>query len=148
VKGRRTSKQLANLQDKCNGLLCQIQTWHDVQLVYTPHVASLLSQLPYPPDTDSHTPSLPPETLPENIPLYMPSSLPPHIRTLSELREICQLERQLHEPQADDALSEIQCQRRVTQGLWQFKCLNVSGMGNKPNTHMINLYKCFDKKTK
>ncbi|KIJ99026.1 hypothetical protein K443DRAFT_8698 [Laccaria amethystina LaAM-08-1] len=146
TKGLRTSKQLADLQDKRNGLLCQIQNWRDVQLVYTPHVASLLSQSPSPPDTDSHSPSSPPETLPENIPLYMPYSLPPHICTLPELREICQLQRRLREPQADDALSEVRRQRRVTQGLWQFKCFNVSGTGNKPNTRMISLYKCFDKK--
>ena len=145
TKGLRTSKQLADLQDKRNGLLCQIKNWRDVQLVYTPHVALLLSQSP---DTDSHSPSSPPEILPENIPLYMPSSLPSHIRTLPELHEICQLERRLREPQADDALSEVRRQRRVTQGLWQFKRFNVSGTGNKPNTRMIGLYKRFDNKTK
>ena len=148
TKGPRTSKQLADLQDKRNTLRCQIQNWCDVQLVYTPHVASLLSQSPSVPDTDSHATPSPPETLPENILLYMPSSLPPHIRTLPELHEICQLERQLCEPQADDALSEIRRQRRVTQGLWQFKRLNASGTGNKPNTQMIGLYTWFDKKTK
>lgn len=78
----------------------------------------------------------------------MPSSLPPHIRTLPELSEICQLERRLREPQADDALSEVRRQRRVTQGLWQFKRINASGTGNKPNTRMISLYKRFDNKTK
>jgi len=78
----------------------------------------------------------------------MPSSLPPHIHALLELCEICQLERRLHEPQADDALSEVWRQRHVIQGLWQFKHINASGMGNKPNTRMIGLYKCFDNKTK
>ena len=145
MKGLRTSKQLADLQDKRNGLLCQIKNWHDVQLVYTPHMALLLSQSP---DTDSHSPSSPPEILPENIPLYMPSSLPSHICTLPELHEICQLERRLREPQADNALSEVRRQHRVTQGLWQFKCFNVSGTGNKPKTRMISLYKRFDNKTK
>ena len=50
------------------------------------------------------------------------------------IHDICQLERQLREPQADDALADIRCQRCVIQGLWQFKKLNVSGTGNKPNT--------------
>ena len=35
----------------------------------------------------------------------------------------------------------------MIQGLWQFKRLNVSGMGNKPNTRMLNLYKRFNDKT-
>ena len=45
-------------------------------------------------------------------------------------------------------LANVRCQRCVIQGLWQFKKLNVSGTGNKPNTWFINLYKQFDKKTK
>ena len=78
----------------------------------------------------------------------MPSSLPRHIRSLPALQEACLLEQRLREPQADDALADICRQRRVIQGLWQFKKLNVSGTGNKPNTRLINLYKRFDKKTK
>ena len=54
----------------------------------------------------------------------------------------------LHEPQADDTLTEIQHHCCVIQGLWQFKWLNVSGTGNKPNTQMLNLYKWFNGKTK
>jgi hypothetical protein len=89
-----------------------------------------------------------PGTLPENILLYLPSSLPAHIRTLPELNEICQLEQRLREPLADDSLAEVRRQRRVIQGLWHFKRLNASGIGNKPNTRMIKLYKRFDNKTK
>jgi hypothetical protein len=73
--------------------------------------------------------------------------LPSHIRALPELKEICNLERRLREPQADDALAEIRRQRRVIQGLWLFKRLNVSGTGNRPNTRMIGLYKRFNNKT-
>ena len=118
-------------------MLRLIQNWRAVQLVYTPHVASLISL----------SPSLSADTLPENIPLYLPSSLPSHIRALPELKEICQLERRLREPHADDALNEVRRQRRVIQGLWQFKQLNISGTGNRPNTKMITLYKRFSNKT-
>ena len=90
---------------------------------------------------------LAPETLPENTPLFLPSSLPAHIRSLLELKEICMLEQCLCEPQADDALAEVHCQQRVIQGLWLFKHLNISRMGNCPNMRMITLYKCFNKKT-
>ena len=150
MKGLRTSKQLADLQEKHNALLHLIQNWREVQLIYTPHVASLFSHLQLQ-SSESNSPaalSIPsPKTLPENIPLFLPSSLPPHICTLPELKEICQLERRLREPQADDALAEVQRQCRVIQGLWQFKCLNISGTGNRPNTRMITLYKRFDNKT-
>ena len=141
------SKQLADLQDKRNALLRLIQNWHEPQLVYTLHVALLVSQAQSP-KTNTMVPSpLAPKTLPENIPLFLSSSLPAHIHSLPELKEICALERCLCEPQADDALAEVHHQRWVIQGLWLFKCLNISGTGNHPNTRMITLYKCFNKKT-
>ena len=149
MKGVKTSKQLADLQEKRNALLTRIQNWREVQFIYTPHVVSLISQVLRPetntPPTVSISPA--PETLPENMPLFLPSSLPADIRALPELKEICQLERRLREPQADDALADIRRQRRVIQGLWHFKRLNMSGIGNKPNTRMVSLYKHFDNKT-
>jgi hypothetical protein len=144
MKGRKTNKQLADLQEKHNALLVQIRNWREVQLVYTPHVASLISHAQPPPETNAD----PHETLTEDIPLFLPSALSPHLRALPELRKICQLERRLREPQADGALAEVRRQRRVIQGLWQFKRLNISGIGNKPNTRMITLYQRFDKKTR
>jgi hypothetical protein len=132
-KSLKTSKKLADLQEKCTALLRQIQNWREVQLIYIPQVASLLSQMDSLPDTGTNT--LPPsENLPETTPFFMSSSLPDYICTLPMLRDICQLERQLCEPQADDALTDIHRQCRIIQGLWQFKKLNVSGTGNKPNT--------------
>jgi hypothetical protein len=148
MKGLRSSKQLADLQEKRNGLLRLIQNWRAVQLVYIPHVASLLAQSSSAPDSDTTTISSTPENLAENIPLLLPSALPHHIRNLPELAEVCKLEQRLREPQADDALASIQRQRRVIQGLWQFKRLNASGIGNRPNTKMLTLYKRFDSKTK
>ena len=148
MKGLKTSKQLADLQEKRNGLLRLIRNWCQVQLAYTPHVASLIAEIPSLSETETDLLSLPPEILAENIPLFLPSTLPPHIRNLPELKEICQLERRLREPQADDALATIQYQRRIIQRLWQFKRLNTSGIGNKSNTRMVTLYKRFDDKTK
>ena len=148
MKGVKTSKQLADLQEKRSALLARIQNWREVQFIYTPHVVSLISQALHP-ETNAPAASVspPPESLPEDIPLFLPSSLLSHIRALPEVGEICQLERRLREPQADDALAEIRRQRRVIQGLWLFKHMNMSGTGNKPNTRMITLYKRFDNKT-
>lgn len=61
----------------------------------------------------------------EKVPLYLPSSLPPHIRNQSELYDICDKEWQLREAQADDSLAHIRQLRHVIQGMWQFKKLNV-----------------------
>ena len=77
---------------------------------------------------------------PESMPLYLPSSLPPHISQLPELKDIHEAECCLCEAQADDALANVCRLHRVIQGLWQFKKLNVSGMGNRPNTWMLNLF--------
>jgi hypothetical protein len=147
-KGLTTSKQFADLQEKRNGLFRLIQNWQKVQLAYIPHVASLISHIPSLPDMDTDPSSLPPEALAENLPLFLPSALPPQIRCLPEIQQICQLERRLREPQANDALATIRRLRRVIQGLWQFKHANASGAGNKPNTRMVVLYKRFDEKIK
>lgn len=111
-------------------LHCLVQNWHKAQLVYTPHVASLISQMPSADTTDATSPDF----LPKKIPLFLPSLLPPHIHTLPKPQEICGLERHLREPEADDALVEVQHQHCVIQGLWKIKRLNVSGTGNRPNT--------------
>lgn len=141
MKGVKTSKQLADLQERRTSLLRQIQNWREVQLTYMPHVASIISQTQSTHDLDE-------DILPETLPLYLPSSLPPHIRNLPEMKEVCQLECRLREPQANDALVDVRRQRRIIQGLWQFKQINVSGTGNKPNTRMLTLFKRFDSMTK
>jgi len=148
IKGLRSSKKLAELQEKRTALFRLIQNWREVQLVYTPHIALLTLQPP--PATNENggdTTSVSHETFAENIPLFLPSSLPAHLRDLPELQEACKMERRLREPQADDALAGVCHQCRLIQALWQFKKLNVSGTGNKPNAHMLSLYKCFNNKT-
>jgi hypothetical protein len=140
MKGVKSSKQLADVQEKRTSLLRRIQIWREVQLTYMPHVASIISQTQSSPDMDGGI-------HPEAVPLYLPSSLPAHIRNLPEMKSLCQLECRLREPQADDALGDVRRQRRIIQGLWQFKRINVSGTGNKPNTRMLVLYKRLESKT-
>lgn len=76
----------------------------------------------------------------ENMPLYLPSSFPEDIRSLSGWKWACDTERHLRIAQADDALGEIRKQRRIVQGLWLFKRINVLGTGNRPNTRILTLY--------
>ena len=46
----------------------------------------------------------------------------------------------------NDALADVCHLCCIIQGLWQFKKLNVSGTGNRPNTWMLNLFSWFDTK--
>jgi hypothetical protein len=141
MKGKKTSKQLADLEEKRSSLIRQIRNWRPIQLAYTPHVASLLPLVLG--DTADGEVQY---SNPESMPLYLPSSLPPDISQRPELKDICEAERRLREAQADDALADVRRLRRVIQGLWQFKKLNVSGTGNRPNTRMLNLYTRFETK--
>ena len=117
TKGKKTSKQLADLEEKRSSLIWQFVIWWPIQLAYTPHVASLLPLDVA--DSDSYYSN------PESAPLYFPSSLPPEIHQCSELKEICEAEQCLREAQANDALADVHRLRRIIQGLWQFKKLNV-----------------------
>ncbi|KAF4568154.1 hypothetical protein EYR36_010163 [Pleurotus pulmonarius] len=122
-KSHKTVKQLADNETKRTALDRDIQVWRVVQLVYTPCVSTLLSL-----DTDSR----PANVNAEDIPLLLPSALPEDLR--DSIKNSVKIEKRLREAQADDALNEIQQQRRIMHSVYQFKKLNVSGTGNKPNT--------------
>ena len=138
TKGKKTSKQLADLEEKRSSLIRQFVIWWPIQLTYTPHVASLLPLDAA--DSDSYYSN------PKSAPLFFPSSLPPEIRQCSELKEIHEAEQCLREAQANDALADVCRLRRIIQGLWQFKKLNVSGMGNWLNTRMLDSHSHFQTK--
>jgi len=133
-KGKKTSKQLADLEEKRSNLIRQIIIWRPVQLAYTPHIATLLPLVNESDDSGALY------TKPESTPLFLPSSLPPDIRDRPELREICEIEHCLLEPQAYDALADVAHFCRIIQGLWTFKKYNVSGTSNNPNTQMLDMY--------
>ena len=75
---------------------------------------------------------------PEIIPLHLPSLV--NFSGKANLRSIALKELQLRIAQADQLLAEIHCGRRILTGYTQFKKLNVTGTGNKPNTRMCSLY--------
>ncbi|KAG6823090.1 hypothetical protein H0H92_011430 [Tricholoma furcatifolium] len=82
------------------------------------------------------------QTQAEELPLYLPSSLPPVLR--DQVSDLAAKEERLRFAHADDALAEIRRHRRILSGLYQFKKLNVSGTGNRPNTRMYSLFKRFN----
>jgi len=81
---------------------------------------------------------VPPSTLPENVPLYLPSALP--VDAHASMDHIVKKELRLRMAQADEALEDVRRGRRMITGLVQFKKLNISGAGNRPNTRMRTLY--------
>lgn len=83
---------------------------------------------------------------PKSMPLFFPSLLPPNLRQCPELNDICEAERRLCEAQADDALADVRRLRRVIQGLWLFKKLNILGTGNRLNTQTLESYSQFESK--
>ena len=101
-KGKLTPHESANVQEKRNSLAHRIQQWREVQLAYTPTVATLLvSDL-----TNSELPSPSFET-PESTNLYLPSSLPPKLRDNATIKKIADKELRLRIAQADDSLADI-----------------------------------------
>lgn len=115
MRGKQTSKQQADLQDKRTTLLRRIQRWREIQLTYVPCVGPILAAALCMQDTDS-----PVQEPAELVPLHLPSSLPGHLRDTNDLSSIIEKEKRLRVAQADDALAEIRRQRRIITGLWHF----------------------------
>ena len=136
LKKGKGSKELADLHEKRSVLLHRINTWRRAQLIHTPHAANMVVE-----STAVDENGLPRLEMAENFPILFPSSLPVQVRSLSEMAQVCETEKKLRIAQAEDALVEVRRQRRIVQGLWQFKKINVSGTGNRPNTKMLTLYK-------
>ena len=141
TKGKKTSKQLADLEEKQSALIWQIIIWRPIQLAYTPHVAALLPLVQGDMvDTGGHYSN------PKSMPLFFPFLLPLKLCQRLELNDICEAKCCLHKAQADDALADVHCLCCVIQGLWQFKKLNISGTGNRPNMRTLESYSQFESK--
>lgn len=148
--GHLTSTQLTDLNEKRIALHRRIQGWRQVQMVYMPCVASLLS-LSLTDHIDGNevrpSPSLSVESMPLWLPSSLPASMPAQLRMTGLSAGLADKEARLRVAQADDALAEIRRQRRIVTGLVIFKHLNVSGMGQKKNTRIRTLFMRFNNKT-
>ena len=80
----------------------------------------------------------------EDVPLFFPSSLSPNLQAIPEISKTLAHENRLRIAQADDALADIRHHLRIIAGLWQFKKVNISGTGNRPNTRMRSLFNRFN----
>lgn len=80
----------------------------------------------------------------EDVPLFLPSSLSANLQSTPGFTKTLAHEIQLRVAQADDALADIRHHLRIISGLWQFKKVNISGTGNRPNTRMRSLFNRFN----
>jgi hypothetical protein len=146
MKVKPTRAEQTDLHEKRIALLRRIQVWREVQMVYMPCVASLLSSSPNPDLNEIRTNTSSTERV-ENITLFLPSSLPttlpPALREIGISPGLLEKEIKLRIAQADDALAELRRQRRIVTGLVLFKKLNISGTGQKKNTRLRTLFNRF-----
>jgi hypothetical protein len=86
----------------------------------------------------------------EDVPLFFPSSLSHNVnlRSTPDFSKTLAHEIRLRIAQADDALADIRHHLRIISGLWQFKKVNISGTGNRPNTRMRSLFNRFNNRMK
>lgn len=145
MKGKPSSKQSADLQEKRNSLYRQIQQWRDAQLAYMQSVASLLLQESLLMTTEIDTGSRL-DALAEEVKLFLPSSVPLPLR--DSMKDVAAKELRLRKAQAEESLEDIRRGRRMITGLTQFKKLNICGAGNKPNTRMRTLYNRLQRRIK
>ena len=80
----------------------------------------------------------------EDVLLFLPSSLSAKLQSTPGFSKTLDHEIQLRVTQADDALANIRHHLCIISGLWQFKKVNISGTGNRPNTRMRSLFNCFN----
>jgi hypothetical protein len=136
MKKYATQKQLADLEEKRQVLISRINKWREVQLSYIPGIGSLVA------NTTSKLLSA--ALTAEEISLFLPSSLSSNLQTTPGFAKSLAHEVQLRIAQANDALADIRHNLRTISGLWQFKKVNISGTGNRPNTRMRSLFNRFN----
>jgi len=136
MKKYTTQKQLADLEEKRRILISRINKWREVQLSYLPGIGSLVA------NTTSQLLSA--ALTAEEVPLFLPSSLSSKLQNTPGFPTSLAHEVQLRIAQANDALAEIRHSLRTISGLWQFKKVNISGTGNRPNTRMRSLFNRFN----
>jgi hypothetical protein len=136
MKKYETQNQLADLEEKRRILITRINKWREVQLFYVPEIGSLVA--------NTASKLLSAALTAEDVPLFLPSSLSPSLQTSPGFSKSLAHEVQLRIAQANDALADIRHNLRTISGLWQFKKVNISGTGNRPNTRMRSLFNRFN----
>ena len=137
-KRKFTTVEETELQEKRNALRRRIDSWLEIRKIYISEI-SATSDEDARPDTQR-------KDRPESIPLGLPSALSPPLRSSTCLFGIADIERRIRLAQADDALSELRRQLRITMTLWDYKRTQV-GPSQKASTRTYALINRFKEKT-
>jgi len=134
VGPKRSTLQLAEVNERRVALHRRIANWQDTQTFYMPAVAAL--RVAETSDDDGVVVHA------EGISLYLPSQCP---RGLVMFEGLADMEKRLRLAQADDALIELRRLLRVTAGLWNYKFSQV-GPSQRAGTRAQTLITRFQEK--
>ena len=135
VKCKLTMHEEADIQEKRNALRRRITLYFEVAKLYMPTLYEVAPKNP----SATSVPS-------EKIPLRLPSSLPANLRASVCLYRLPDKERRLRLAQAEDSLSDLRRQLRITMGLWQYKVRQI-GSSQRSGTRARTLIDRFKLKT-
>jgi hypothetical protein len=122
AKGKRTTLDINEVQERRNILYRRIESWRQIQSVYMPAAVELLAADPQATSSSAEHP--------ESMPLLLPSQIP---ATHWPTGTLAGMERRLRIAQADDALCELRRLLRITMGLWDYKYTQL-GPGQSAGT--------------
>ena len=135
---QKTLAKEGDIEEWRNVLRWRIQAWIEVRRIYIPALAD---------DQDSSiSAASATRTTPESVPLKLPSSMTPALRSTC-FQGLADIERRLRVAQADDCLSELRKQLRITMGLHHYKNTQI-GPSQRAGTRARGLINRFQEKTK
>ncbi|TFY75959.1 hypothetical protein EWM64_g8053 [Hericium alpestre] len=149
AKGQMTMYDRKDILDRRTALTCHITAWRSVQDIYMPWVI-VMCKVPtfssgVEDDADDDNADAEPDRIDdmhnaEEVDLILPSSLLASHRSGDYVEKLMFIETRLRLAQADDALGDLRHLRRAKQDVLDFKILNMSGAGNKPNTQVREVF--------
>ncbi len=142
--GSDVQKAVTTLQERRNLLQARLNAWFKVQAVYIP-VAQTLREGQHSEATGAsgHVEAdeelrdmgrLSTDTDTEKVKLYLPSGLPPSLRSTGCTPGLREIELKMRMAQISDALEQLKQQLCVYSSFVHYKITQVSGLGQKANT--------------
>jgi hypothetical protein len=149
----------SELQEKRNSLRRRIDMWQEIQSTYMPGVrqartAAAAAAADNNNNSSNNNNDIRPDPAvastseqPEATCLFLPSQMPPRLWTTGCVSGLVDRERRLRVAQADDALSELKQQLRISANIRDYKISQVGGTSQKMNTRARTLMARFHDKT-
>ena len=135
---QKTLAKEGDIEERRNVLRWRILAWIEVRKIYIPALAD---------NQDSNmSATSATRATPELVPLKLPSSMTPALRSTC-FQGLADIERRMRVAQADDCLSELRKQLRITMGLHHYKNTQI-GPSQRAGTQARGLINRFQEKMK